>query len=89
MTTPIAAAAVSTANDLRPRGITLASAVLLLWFGGMCLYVAFMSGKSPAMTVGTSRDGKAQGPKDASELVTRIAANVQAAQGGTGTGEGS
>ena len=72
------------------RGVMLAVGIILIWFGMVSLYVAFMSGKTPALTVGTSKDGKAQGPKDATELMGRLAANIQAAQGSSsGEGKGS
>lgn len=69
------------------RGVMLAVGIILIWFGMVSLYVAFMSGKTPALTVGTSKDGKTQGPKDATELMGRLAANIQAAQGSS-SGEG-
>ena len=72
--------------DGEHRGVMLGVAVLLIWFGMVCLYIALMSGKTPALTVGTSKDGKTQGPKDATELLGRFAANVQAAQGSSSTG---
>lgn len=70
----------------------MAIGVVLLWVGGALLFVAFMSGKVSGLTIGKSADGTPQGPRDASELVQRLAATVQASegQGGAGTtGEGS
>ena len=67
-------------------GAKMAIGVLLLWFGGACLFIAFMSGKVPSLTAHKDQNGKAVGPRDASELVTRVADNVQAAASSTGTG---
>lgn len=63
------------------RGAQIALGIVLLWFAGFCLYVAFMSGKTPAMTVGVDKSGKPQGPKDITELAGRLSENVQAAAG--------
>lgn len=60
----------------------LAGGIVLLWFGGAALFVAFMSGKTASLTTGTSKDGKPQGPKDMREVVGRVVAGVRAAQSG-------
>lgn len=63
------------------KGVKLALGIILLWFGGACLFVAFMSGKVDSLTTGTNKNtGKAEGPHDMSELVSRLAANVQTAE---------
>lgn len=62
-----------------PNGVRLAVGILLLWFGAVCLFVAFMSGKTGSLTSHVNQDGKAVGPRDASELAVRLAENVQAA----------
>lgn len=62
------------------HGTKLAIGIILLWFGGACLFIAFMSGKVASLTVGTDSGGAAQGPRDVSELVERVASNVQAAE---------
>lgn len=84
-----------------PKGTRLAIGILLIWFGGFGLYVAFMSGKVPSLTTGklVGKDGKpvkgadgkqlGAGPKNLSELLVRTSANFQALQGGdTGTSGG-
>jgi hypothetical protein len=73
------------------RAAKAALGILLVWLGGALLFVAFMSGKTASLTVGKDSAGKSQGPRDASELVGRIATAVQAAEGNTadtGTGPG-
>lgn len=57
------------------RGTELAIGIVLLWFGGLCFFVAFMSGKIAALT--TSSGGKSSGPKDISGLAVAISAAVQ------------
>lgn len=64
------------------NGTRLAIGIVLLWFGGACLFVAFMSGKVPALTTGTGSGGQAQGPSNASELAVGIANAVQAQEKG-------
>lgn len=71
------------------RGAQIAIGILLLWFGGTMLFIAFMSGKADSLTIGASRDGKRQGPRDASELVTRLADAVQTASAPPQFEEGS
>lgn len=67
------------------HGTKLAVGILLVWFGGVCLFIAFMSGKVPSLNTGTT-DGKAQGPKDVTGLLTGVANAVQQQeQKGTGT----
>lgn len=63
------------------QGTKVAIAILLLWFAGGCLFISFLSGKTASMTTGTDQSGHAQGPADASELVTRLAENVQTLEG--------
>jgi hypothetical protein len=70
------------------RAVKLAVGILLLWVGGALLFVAFMSGKVDSLTIGKDASGKAQGPRDASELIGRLATNVQAAEGTTTSQEG-
>lgn len=75
----------------QPHGVMTAAGILLLWIGAFGLYVAFMSGKTDALTVGKNQDGAPQGPADLRSLLGRLAAVVQSAGGG-GTvsgGEGS
>jgi hypothetical protein len=84
----VAGAAPAATGEGTQRAVMLAVGILLLWFGGSLLFVAFMSGKAPGLTTGTSKDGKAQGPKDLSELLGRVAENVQAAGQATAPGEG-
>jgi hypothetical protein len=69
------------------RGVQLAIGILLLWLAGVLLFVAFMSGKTPSLTVGTAADGTPQGPRDARQLLGRLNATLWAArgQGGEGT----
>lgn len=67
------------------KGTQLAIGILLLWFAGLCFFVAFMSGKAASLISGTGIDGKPTGPRDVSGLVTRLAANIQAAEGATTT----
>lgn len=62
------------------QGTQLALGIVLLWFGGLCLFVAFMSGKIAALTTGTDSSGKTRGPADASGLVSTVAKAVQAAE---------
>lgn len=69
------------------RGAQIAVGILLLWFGGACLFVAFMSGKTPSLVTGTDRSGKPQGPKDITELLGRVSGVVQAANGSQAEGE--
>lgn len=84
------------------KGTRMAIGVVLLWISGALLFVAFMSGKINALTSGIGTGGEAQGPHDASELVSTLANDVQwyaTAQsigkgvgdlgGDTGTGSGS
>lgn len=59
------------------RGTKLALGIVFLWFGGACLFIAFMSGKTSSLTIGTKADGSTQGPQDVSDVVTRLAANIQ------------
>jgi hypothetical protein len=75
--------------DAQGRAGRAALGILLCWLGGALLFVAFMSGKTSALTVGKTSDGTPQGPRDASELVTRIADVVQAAEGTGGTSSGA
>jgi hypothetical protein len=67
------------------HGTKVAVAIVLLWFAGLCLFIAFLSGKAASLTVGTDSAGNPQGPADASQLVSRLAENVQALenQGGS------
>ena len=79
------------------NGTKLAIGILLIWFGGFCLYVSFMSGKVPSLTTGrlVGQDGKpikdangkqkGAGPKDLSELLVRTSDNFQALSGSTET----
>lgn len=60
-------------------GGKLALGILLLWFGGFLLFVAFMSGKVASLTAHVDQNGKPVGPLDMSELASRLADNVQAA----------
>jgi hypothetical protein len=62
------------------QGTQLALGIVLLWFGGLCLFVAFMSGKIAALTASTDSTGTARGPADASGLVSSLAKAVQAAE---------
>ena len=64
-------------------GGKLALGILLLWFGGFCLFVAFMSGKTASLTSHVDQHGNPVGPTNASEVVSRLAENVQAAEGST------
>lgn len=63
------------------HGTKVAVAIVLLWFAGLCLFIAFLSGKAASLTVGKDQAGNPQGPADASELVSRLAENVQALEG--------
>lgn len=73
------------------HGTKVAVAIVLLWFAGLCLFVAFLSGKAASLTVGKDQAGNPQGPADASELVSRLAENVQALenQGGSSSSAGT
>lgn len=71
----------TSAQEGAQRGAQIAIGILLLWFAGLCLFIAFMSGKTPSLTVGKDRGGKPQGPKDVTELMGRLAENVRAAGG--------
>jgi hypothetical protein len=71
------------------HGTKVAVAIVLLWFAGLCLFVAFLSGKAASLTVGKDQAGHPQGPADASELVSRLAENVQALEGQGSTGSAS
>lgn len=62
------------------RGTQLAIGIVLLWFGGLLLYVAFMSGKTAQLTDSTDTSGTAHGPSDISGLLASVANTVQAAQ---------
>ncbi len=62
-------------NDIS-RGTELALGIVLLWFGGLCFFVAFMSGKISALTT-TDSGGKSSGPRDVSGLAVAISAAVQ------------
>lgn len=75
-------------QQAQQRAVKMALGVVLLWLGGALLFVAFMSGKVGSLTVGKTSTGTPQGPRDASELVQRLAASVQAAEG-NGTGGGA
>lgn len=66
------------------HGTRLAIGIVLLWFGGVCLFVAFLSGKISSLTASTDAGGTGHGPKDVSELVSSVAKNVQAAEQGSG-----
>jgi len=70
------------------RGTQLAIGILLLWFAGLCLFFAFLGGKTPALTSGRGSDGTPSGPRDMSGLVSRVAENIQAAEA-SGTAGGS
>lgn len=66
------------------RGTQLAVGIILLWFGGFCLFIAFLSGKTSLLTTSGGH-----GPTDASQLATTLASAVQqhegaAAAAGTG-----
>lgn len=74
-------------QDAAQRGGRAALGIVLVWVGGFLLFIAFMSGKTGTLTVGRDQAGKPQGPRDASELVSRLAEGIQAAQGG-GAGPG-
>jgi hypothetical protein len=74
-------------DDPIGRGAKIALAILLLWLGGLLLFVSFMSGKAASLTIGTDQAGNPQGPRNARELFGRLASNVQAAQGGAAQGE--
>lgn len=63
------------------KGAKLAIGIVLLWFGGACLFVAFLSGKVSSLTTGKDQDGNPQGPHNVSELMVRTSENVQAAAG--------
>lgn len=76
-------------GDSTRHGTKVAVAILLLWFAGMCLFIAFLSGKTAALTSGKDSSGKAQGPADMSELATRIADNVQALENQSTTTQGA
>ena len=71
------------------RGAQIAVGILLLWFAGLCLFIAFMSGKTPGLTVGKDKSGKPQGPKDVTELMGRLSENIHAAGGKPVAHEGS
>lgn len=75
-------------GDGQNRATKAALGILLLWVGGFLLFVAFMSGKTSTLTVGKDASGRAQGPRDISELASRLAETVQAAEGTGGQGEG-
>lgn len=62
------------------QGTQLALGIVLLWFGGLCLFVAFMSGKIAALTASTDSTGATHGPADASGLVSTLAKAVQSAE---------
>jgi hypothetical protein len=68
------------------QGTKLAIGVLLLWFAGACLFVAFLSGKVDSLTQGTDQSGNPQGPADFSSLIVRLAQNAQALAGNNQTG---
>ena len=68
------------------RGVQLAIGILMLWLAGVLLFIAFMSGKTPSLTVGKAADGSSQGPKDIRELLGRLSSNIQAARGQGGAG---
>lgn len=73
-------------SDASARGGKAALGIVLVWAGGFLLFIAFMSGKTGTLTVGQDQTGKPQGPRDASELVSRLAEGIQAAEGGSGPG---
>jgi hypothetical protein len=62
------------------HGTKIAIGIFLLWLGGLCLFVAFLSGKIASLTESTDAAGAGQGPKDVSGLVTQVAKGVQAAE---------
>ena len=68
------------------NGTKLAIGVLLLWISGGAFFVAFMSGHSPTLTVGTAKDAQGKtvnvGPRNVSDLVSRASATLQALEGG-------
>lgn len=63
------------------KGTTMAIGVVALWLAGLCFFVAFMSGKAASLIEGTTKNAAGTtvgvGPSDATELVSRIATNVQ------------
>lgn len=65
-------------------GVRMALGIVLVWFGGAALFVAFMSGKTPSLAVGRDASGKLVGPRTGPELLGRVARNIQAAGGGVG-----
>lgn len=56
------------------RGTRLALGIVLLWAGGLCLFIAFEAGKAASL---------ATAPKDVPELVKGIASTAQAASAPT------
>lgn len=62
------------------QGTKLAVGIILLWFGGFCLFVAFMSGKIAGLTTSSG-----QGPSNVTELTQSLAASIQQHET-TGTG---
>lgn len=66
------------------RGTQLAVGIILLWFGGFCLFVAFLSGKTSLLTTSGGH-----GPADASQLASTLASAVQQHEGAASTGAAS
>lgn len=54
------------------RGTRIALGIVMLWAGGLCLFIAFEAGKTASITTA---------PKDLPELVTTIAGTAQQASG--------
>lgn len=67
------------------HGTQLALGIALIWFGGVLLFVAFMSGKIAALTTSTDSSGQVHGPADAGSLLSSLAKAVQAAEVGVPT----
>lgn len=63
------------------KGTTMAIGVIALWLAGLCLFVAFMSGKAASLIEGTTKNAAGEsvgvGPSDVSSLIGRVATNVQ------------
>lgn len=74
-------------------GTRLAIGVLLLWVAAAAFFVAFMSGHSDALTVGTGKDASGKtvpvGPRNVSELVARASAIISSLQGGSAAASSS
>lgn len=69
------------------HGTKAAVGILLLWLGGACLFLAFLSGDIADLTV-TDSTGAKTGPKNVSSLITTIAKGIQTQAGVNATPTG-